>query len=153
MHTSSDTLALQPAPPGGAIWNPAAAACWSIVFTPAFGAWILMRNWEALGQPQQAAMARKWYVFSIGLLVVQVLSAAFNARLHSQPTLLQWLGLAYLGAWWVSQALPQAWLVRARFGAAYPRKGWDHALLAAVLAGIAYFAVKGGFTLLFVALT
>lgn len=147
MHGTSDTL--DPAP----LWNPAAAAFWSIVFTPAFGAYLLMRNWEALGEPRQAMAARKWYCFGIGLLVVQVLSGAFNARLHSQSSLLQWCGLLYLLAWAVAAVPPQLRLVRARFGAAYPRKGWDHALLAAVLAGTGYFAVKGVFTFLFVALT
>lgn len=144
-------LALQPAP--AAIWNPAAAACWSLLFTPAFGAYLVMRNWEAMGQPRQAALARKWFAFSLGLLVVQVLSAAFNARLNSHSDLVQWCGLAFLAAWCVGAVLPQALLVRARFGAGYPRKGWDRALLAAVAAGTGYFAVKGAFTFLFVALT
>jgi hypothetical protein len=153
MHSPSNSSALPPAQAAAAIWNPAAAACWSIVFTPAFGAYILMRNWEALGQPRQAALARKWFCFSLGLLAVQVLSTAFNARLNSQSDLVQWCGLGNLAAWCVGAVLPQARLVRARFGAGYPRKAWDHALLAAVVAGTAYFAVKGFFTFLFVALT
>jgi len=152
MHSPSDSAALQPGP-ATAIWNPAAAACWSILFTPAFGAYLLMRNWEAMGQPRQAALARKWFAFSLGLLAVQVLSAAFNARLNSHSDLVQWFGLAWLAAWCVAAVLPQARLVRARFGPGYPRKAWDHALLAAVVAGTAYFAVKGFFTFLFVALT
>lgn len=151
MHSPSENAFPQPAP--AAIWNPAAAACWSILFTPAFGAYLLMRNWEALGQPRQAALARKWFCFSLGLLLVQVLSAAFNARLNSQSGLVQWCALAWLAAWCVGAALPQARLVRARFGARYPRKTWDHALLAAVAAGTGYFAVKGLFTFMFVALT
>lgn len=153
MHSPSDSAPLQRGQAEGALWNPAAAACWSIVFTPAFGAYLVMRNWEALGQPRQAAMARKWFCFSLGLLAVQVLSAAFNARLNSQSSVVQWFGLLYLGAWCAAAVLPQALQVRARFGAGYPRKAWDHALLAAVLAGSAYFAVKGMFTFVFVALT
>ena len=41
------------AAPGGRlvpIWNPNAAANWSLIFTPAFGAYIQMLNWQRLGQ-------------------------------------------------------------------------------------------------------
>jgi hypothetical protein len=156
MHSPSDTAAgpaLAPSVSEAALWNPAAAACWSLVFTPAFGSYLVMRNWETLGQPRQAAVARKWFVFSLGLLVVQVLSAAFDARLHSESNLIDWVRLSCLVGWWVASAVPQARLLRSRFGAAYPRKQWDHALLGAVLAGTAYFVAKAFFTFLFVALT
>ena len=45
--------------PSCALWNRSAAARWSLVFTPAFGAFVLMRNWHALGEPERAASARK----------------------------------------------------------------------------------------------
>jgi hypothetical protein len=153
MQSPSDTATLAAPVAERAIWNPAAAACWSIVFTPAFGAYLLMRNWEVLGERQQAAMARKWYVFSLGLLAVQLVSTALNERLNSQSNVMHWFGIAYLLAWSAAAALPQAWLVRARYGAAYPRKRWDEALLAAVIAGTLYFALRGLLTYLFVALT
>jgi hypothetical protein len=153
MHSPSDTAALEAPAAERAIWNPAAAACWSIVFTPAFGAWILMRNWEALGDREQVALSRKWFAFSLGLLFVQLLSAAINSRVNSQSNFMHWFGIAYLLAWWLGAALPQMWQVRARYGAGYPRKRWDDALLAAVIAGTMYFAVRGLLIYLFVALT
>lgn len=153
MHSASDTSPLEAMPAEPALWNPAAAACWSLVFTPAFGAYLLMRNWETLGDRQQAMQARKWYVFSLGLLGVQLLSAAFNTRLNSESNLLHWVGIAWLCAWCLGAALPQARLVRAKFGPSYPRKGWDAALLAAVIAGTAYVALRGLFTYTVVALT
>lgn len=66
-----------------AIWNPSAAATWSLVFTPAFGAFIHMRNWQAVGQPQLAASARRWFYASLSLLMLQVLTRALNTRLGS----------------------------------------------------------------------
>jgi hypothetical protein len=153
MHSPSNTAALQAPAADSAIWNPAAAALWSIVFTPAFGAYILMRNWEALGDHEQAALARKWYVFSLGLLGIQLLSTAINTRLNSESNVMHWFGIAYLLAWWLGAALPQAWMVRARFGSTYARKRWDDALMAAVIAGTLYFAVRGLMIFLFVALT
>ena len=37
-----------------ALWNPDAAACWSMLFTPLFGTILVIRNWEALGEPKRA---------------------------------------------------------------------------------------------------
>jgi hypothetical protein len=153
MHSPSDTVALKATSSERAIWNPAVAACWSIVFTPAFGAYLLMRNWETLGDTRQAAIARKWFCFSLGLLAVQLLSTAIDSRLNSESNLMHWVGWGYLVAWWLGAALPQAWLVRARFGSTYERKGWDGALMLAVMAGLLYFAVRGFMTFLFVTLT
>jgi hypothetical protein len=141
------------ADPGPAIWNPVAAACWSLVFTPAFGAYLLMRNWEALGDARQVAMARTWFVFSLGLLAVQLLSAAINQRLNSESNLMHWIGLLYLVVWCVGAALPQARLLRMRFGAGYSRKQWNRVLLGAVVAGIGYVATRAFLSFLLQAAT
>jgi hypothetical protein len=153
MHTTSDSAALSEASSANALWNPSAAACWSVIFTPAFGAFLLMRNWEALGDARQAGTARKWFVFGVGLLAVRLLSAALNARVNTESNLVHWAGWAYLLAWWVAQVAPQARQVRSRCGADYPRQAWDYALLLAVLGGFAYQLAAAAFTWLFVALT
>jgi hypothetical protein len=136
-----------------AIWNPAAAARWSLLFTPAFGAFIHMRNWQALGQPRQAASARKWFHASLCLLILQILTSALNARLGSEPLLLHPLGLLFLLVWYVAAARQQTLLVRARYGARYRRKRWDSVLLGAVVAGAGYAFARTLLSLLFVALT
>ncbi len=139
MQSSSDTSALSHnASHGAALWNPTVAACWSVVFTPAFGAWLLMRNWEVLGDKRHAAQARKWFAFSVGLLAVRLVSGALNARLNKLSDLLMWFSWGYLAVWWMAAAAPQARLVRSRFGADFPRHGWDYALLLALAGGIAY---------------
>jgi hypothetical protein len=153
MHSTSDTTALRQASSAHALWNPSAVACWSVIFTPAFGAFLLMRNWEALGDVRQAAAARKWFVFGMGLLVVRLLSGAVNTRLNTESNLVHWAGWLYLLAWWVLEAAPQARLVRRRLGADFPRQAWDYALLLAVMAGFAYQLAAAAFTWLFVALT
>jgi hypothetical protein len=154
MHSSSNPSALGHEPSHAqAVWNPSIAACWSVIFTPAFGSYLLMRNWEALGDQRQAEASRKWFVFSLGLLAVRLLSAAVNTRLNSQSNLMLWVSWAWLLVWWVGAAAPQARLVRARFGADFPRHGWDYALLLALGGGIAYQLGSGILTWLFVALT
>jgi hypothetical protein len=125
-----------------ALWNPSAAASWSLLFTPAFGAFIHMRNWQALGQPAQAASARKWFYASLALLMLQVCTRALNARLGTEPLLLHPAGLLFLLVWYFGAARSQALLVRARYGASYRRKRWDSVLMAAVMAGTAH-AIAG----------
>jgi hypothetical protein len=136
-----------------AIWNPSAAATWSLIFTPAFGAFIHMQNWQALGQPQQAAAARRWFYASLGLLMLQVFTRAINARLGSEPMLLHPVGLLFLLVWYFGAARQQAMLVKARYGAGYRRKSWDSVLLCAVVAGVAYAVTSTLLSVLLVATT
>lgn len=153
MHSASEP-ADEAADLPGAIWNPLAVAGWSLLFTPAFGAYLLMRNWQTLGEPRQVALARLWFCAALGLLGLQALSAAISHRLNSESHLMHWLGLLYLVTWLVAAALPQARVVRSRYGAAgYPRKAWDLALVYGVLAGLACFAIQGSLSLLLVAAT
>ena len=66
------------------IWNPGAAARWSLLFSPAFGAFIHMRNWQALDQPERAAATGRWFHASLGMLVLQIFTSALNARLGTE---------------------------------------------------------------------
>src|SRR5438552_4573164 len=58
-----------------ALWNPNAAASWSLLFSPIFGSYLHARNWEALDRPDKAASSRKWMVGSIIFFVVIALAA------------------------------------------------------------------------------
>lgn len=146
MHTASDAVRLDPPYGAHALWNPAVAAGWSLVFTPAFGAWLVMRNWEMLGDARQAAAARRWFRLGLGLLGLRLLASAISTRLNAEPTPVHWITLLFLVAWWFGAALPQARAVKARFGRHYARRGWDRVLVVAVLAGTAYFVARGGVT-------
>jgi hypothetical protein len=153
MHSSSDASTLDRTVPAHALWNPLAAAFWSLIFTPAFGAWLLMRNWEALGEQRHARTARAWFCFSVGLLVVRLLAGAINMRLNSQSNFIHWVSLLYLAVWWLAAAVPQFRLVQSRLGADYPRQGWDYALLLGVLGGFSYYLMSALLTWVFVTAT
>jgi predicted membrane channel-forming protein YqfA (hemolysin III family) len=153
MHSTSNAATLERAVPAHALWNPSVAACWSIIFTPAFGAFLLMRNWEALGDERQARQARVWFCFGLGLLGVRLFTAALNARLHNESNFIHWAGLIYLFGWWLFEAMPQARLVHAKYGPDYPRQGWDGALLLAVTGGFGYLLSSALLGWLLVALT
>lgn len=136
-----------------AIWNPSAAAGWSLVFTPAFGAYIHMLNWRALGDTRRAAAARRWLLASLAVLALQIVTRAFNARFGAEPLLLHPASLLLFALWYFGAARQQARLVSARFGPGYPRRSWDSVLLAAVAAGTVYAGLGALWSLVFVALT
>jgi uncharacterized membrane protein YfcA len=124
------------APP---LWNPNAAANWSLVFSPAFGAFLHMANWRALGETEKARSARAWF---IGSLLFFFAGIASSTLLSVTDALVRSLGLVYLVVWYYSAAKPQVSYVKARFGKDYPRRGWSKPLLVALAAlfGVAMLA-------------
>jgi hypothetical protein len=52
------------------LWDPNAAACWSLVLTPAFSAYIHGRNAETMGNMEEAWMNRVWFYASLFYIVV-----------------------------------------------------------------------------------
>lgn len=85
-------------PPGETIWSPYAAVLWSIFLSPAFGGFIIWRNWLKMKRRRRAMMAAPW--FWLGFGVVALVFYSPNA-----VTLLIWIG--YLLAWIVFSAFPQ----------------------------------------------
>lgn len=114
-----------------ALFNPNAAANWSLLLTPAFGAFLHWRNWKALGEDKGLA----W--FAGCALVVPFLGAMSAARVPG-------VGLLFLGLWYFSAARPQVKFVEERWGTDYPRRS----MLSAVLSGVAIL-VLGTLLLLF----
>jgi hypothetical protein len=129
--------------PAQPIWNPGAAASWSLPFSPAFGSYLHMLNWRALGEQEKAATAKAWFMASLALLPVYI--ALSMAALHGwQPAdgISRALGIGFLVAWYFSAAKGQARYVKERFGKDYPRKPWGKALLIALGLMLAYVAVS-----------
>ena len=126
------------APP---LWNPNAAAVWSLLFTPIFGAWLQMKNWQALGEAKQAAASRAWaignLVVFVGVLALAVL-APETKLLDSVTRILQ---LVLLISWYVNSARTQVRFVKERFGTGYPRRGWAKPLLIGVGLWIVFLGV------------
>ena len=50
------------------LWSPLASACWSLVFTPAFGAYLHARNADVLGRADEARTNRLWFRVAVGYL-------------------------------------------------------------------------------------
>jgi hypothetical protein len=124
-----------------ALWNPNAAALWSLLFTPMFGAYIHALNWRALGDKEQEEASLTW-VFGAGAMVLLMLLVeilvpkAYNRGDSVSHT----IEFAFLLAWYFLSARPQAKLVKERFGGSFKRKPWRQPLLMG-LAGFGIYIV------------
>jgi hypothetical protein len=112
-----------------------------------------MRNWHALGEPERAASARKWFHASLCLLLLQIISRALNERLGGEPLLIHPASLLFLLVWYFGAARQQALLIEARYGAGYRRRAWDGVVIVALIAAAGYALASTLLSLLLVATT
>jgi hypothetical protein len=123
-----------------ALWNPNAAASWSLVFSPAFGAFLHMKNWQALGEPAKAAAAKVWIAITLCVLVGFSVLAVFLPN-KGIDGLSRSIAFVLLLSWYYASGKPQVAFIKARFGKSYPRRGWLKPLSLAIVALVAFFAV------------
>jgi len=120
---------------GVALWNPNAAASWSLLFTPAFGAHLHALNWRALGEHDRARASTKWFYVGLGLLPLYFLLGVLDGDIALLA------GIIHVLAWYFSSARVQAKYVEERYGAFFPRKPWGTYLLIATGGMVGYFAL------------
>jgi len=106
------------------LWNPDAAACWSLLFTPVFGAFLIATNWRTLGKPEKAATSMIWVLVAIGGLLLSIVIVSQSFATNS--------GTVLLLTWYFIQARPQALFLKEAYGKNYPRKSWGLPFLAGV---------------------
>lgn len=124
-----------------ALWNPNAAANWSLLFTPAFGSYLQSANWQTLGEIERAKSAKGWFYFSVVMLAVYVVLGVSMANGDAAGNATQGLGFIYLIIWYFSSGRSQAKFVNEKFGTDYPRRDWGKPLLFATGAFICYFLI------------
>jgi hypothetical protein len=140
----ADVDAVAPPPPSApapALWNPNAAAGWSLLLTPAFGAFLHMKNWAALGEAHKADASRKWLVAVLAVFLVMTIIAAALPESRAVNMASQGVGIGMLVAWYFSSAREQMQYVLGRYGKTYPRRGWVVALLLGLAGTMAYFVL------------
>jgi len=137
----------------GAIWNPNAAANWSILFTPAFGSYLQMLNWRTLNESAKASSAQSWFYASLLMLFICFLIGTFVSDREDRYIILWWLSFPYLITWYLAAGRSQAKYVKAKFGTNYPKKPWGRALLIAVGALIGCWVVAFALGFIFRAMT
>ena len=121
-----------------AMWNPNAAANWSLLFTPAFGAYLHMKNWQALGDDEKAHNAKMWMIATLAIIFGSTTIAGVFPKATAFDGLARLLGVILLLTWYFSSGRAQAKYVKAQFGKADPRKGWSKPLGFAILVGVVY---------------
>jgi len=116
------------------LWNPNAAALWSLLFSPIFGALVHMKNWQALGQTERADRSRRWAMGVAVFLLLLVMASLVLPDSKGVDAMERLLGFVLLIAWYYDSGKPQVTYVLGRYGQTYPRRGWGKPLLYAVLA-------------------
>ncbi len=121
-----------------AIWNPNSAANWSLLFSPAFGAYLHMKNWEALGEPTKASAAKLWVLVTLLAFAGIALATAFLPNPRSIDGVSRTVGLILLLSWYFSNGRSQVEYVKSRYGKNYPRRSWGKPLLLGCLALVGF---------------
>lgn len=119
------------------LWNPNAAACWSLLFSPAFGAFLHARNAESLGRTEDAKANKAWGYVSLAyfgfVLVSGFIPAIPDAVFKVAP-------IGILLGWYFTLGKKQVKHVQDAFQDGYPRKSWMKPLLIAVGCWVGFFA-------------
>ena len=116
-----------------ALWNPNAAACWSLLFSPIFGAALHMFNARAMGDTELEKLNKGFIWGTLAVLVIASLLAIFT-KINAN-----FVGLAALGAWYGAVGRKQVALVKERYGSNYPRRSWGKPILFGVLGIVALY--------------
>jgi len=134
-----------PAAPAGtvAIWNPNAAANWSIVFTPAFGSYLQALNWRALGETRKEKKSKGWFYFSLALLALYLILGLFVADTDKASSISRGVAFLFLIIWYFAVGRSQAKFVKQRLGANYQHRPWGKPLLVALALSIALLFIVG----------
>jgi hypothetical protein len=123
------------------LWNPNAAACWSLLFSPAFGAFLHARNAESLGRVEEAKANKVWYYVSLAYMGIALISIFIPAI---PDIVFRGAAIGILIGWYSSLGTKQIKYVKETFQDRYQRKSWKKPLL------IAFGCLLGFFVALFI---
>jgi len=120
---------IQPKSKRIALWNPTTAANWSLIFTPIFGALIVSKNWEMIGDDRNATINKRWaynyiiisFILSLAILISTDFDCSFALPLRVLSGL---IFLIYLGSWYSFAAKKQVEYIKESYGKSYTRKSW-----------------------------
>ena len=110
------------------LWNPNAAACWSLMFSPAFGAFLHARNAERLGRKGEAKANWVWFYASL-IYICFVLVSIFIPAIPDSA--FRGIAIGILLGWYFSLGKTQIQYVKNTFQNNYRRKSWSKPLLIA----------------------
>lgn len=114
------------------LWNPNATANWSLLFTPIFGSYLQMKNWEAMGNNLEAKKAKDWIFITVAFIFFMHLVAPFIWGVSEETTITyRGFGFLYVLYWYFDYAKKQAKFVKENIADNYQKKSWLYPLLIA----------------------
>jgi S1-C subfamily serine protease len=116
-------------PEGETIWSPYVAILGSIFLTPAFGGFLIWRNWLRMNRRRRAMVAAPWFWLGFGIV---------GLLFYSRDRIVWVIWLAYLLAWLAFSAYPQIRYIHTTFKRERMRSGLP--MLAALVLAVAGFA-------------
>ena len=122
------------------LWNPNAAACWSIIFNPIFGAWVHARNWRSLNRPKE----EKWSMYFVYGLILFYLFLIFGPTPKTSATALT---SGILFTWYFSLGKQQVNYIKENISD-YQKKSWIKPLLYGIFGYGIFITVGLGFAFL-----
>jgi hypothetical protein len=120
------------------LWNPNAAANWSLVFTPAFGALLHAKNAESLGRIEEARANRVWFGVTVAYLAVTLVGIFIPAMPDGA---FRAAGMVLLLSWYFSLAKKQARYVKESLHGQYERRSWIKPLIGAFGSLLGFFVL------------
>ena len=111
------------------LWNPDSAGALSIFCTPAFGSFLVLKNWQAIGDEKRIRSAKIWFGISVAFFFLGLIIQIFN--------------FLYLFVWYFGSQKRQTIYIRKRWNNVYPQKSWWRPLLVGLLVAVAYYGLTG----------
>lgn len=116
------------------LWNPNAAANWSLLFTPIFGSYLQMKNWNELGITKEAEKAKYWLLATVFFIFLINFGATWSDADPEQfANRFRGLGLLYIIVWYFAYARKQPKYVKEKLNDQYQKKSWLIPLVSATI--------------------
>ncbi len=119
-----------------ALWNPNAAAGWSLLFTPAFGAFLHARNANAMGRHGEAKANTVWFYVMIAYFGFTLMPIQFIPELFFTVA-----PIGLLLGWYFCLGKDQIRYVNETWQDGYERKSWTKPLITALCCLVGTFIV------------
>lgn len=107
------------------LWNPRAATWWGVLLSPAFSAYIHMRNWEALGQDDKVAETRTWFYMMLGYVILCLVLSAVSHIAQQDVTPPTSIAFALMLVWHIWGGRAQERYIAVLTGGLYMRRPWS----------------------------
>jgi len=113
--------------PNTPLWNPSAIVNWSFLFSPIFGAFLMSKNWKAMGDEKRAKTSMIWMVFGIIIPAVTMGAGLFP----------------YYLIWYFVSAKSQISYIKEHYGTNYKKQSFvKPVLISACILAIPVVAVS-----------